>query len=70
MSIKLLSPEITENSNEYIYTYYYFCTSYGDWGLSDNIELYKTTILINKQSGKFESIENKIRQVSGKTNDY
>lgn len=70
MSIKLLSPEITENSNEYIYTYYYFCTSYGDWGLSDNIELYKTTILINKQSGKFEFIENKIRQVSGKTNDY
>lgn len=70
MSIKLLSPEITENSNEYIYTYYYFCTSYGDWGLSDNIKLYKTTILINKQSGKFESIENKIRQVSGKTNDY
>ena len=70
MSIKLLSPEITENSNEYIYTYYYFCTSYGDWGLSDNIELYKTTISINKQSGKFESIENKIRQVSGKTNDY
>ncbi len=70
MSIKLLSPKITENSNEYIYTYYYFCTSYGDWGLSDNIKLYKTTILINKQSGKFESIENKIRQVSGKTNDY
>lgn len=69
-SIKLLLPEITENSNEYIYTYYYFSTSYGDWGLSDSIELYKSTISINKQSGKFESVESKIRQVSGKTNDY
>lgn len=68
-SIKLLLPEIIENSNEYIYTYYYFETSYGDWGLSDSIELYKSTISINKQSGKFESVENKIRQVSGKTND-
>lgn len=69
-SIKLLLPEITENSNEYIYTYYYFKTSYGDWGLSDSIELYKSTISINKQSGKFESVENRIRQVSGKTNEY
>lgn len=69
-SIKLLLPEITENSNEYTYTYYYFYTSYGDWGLSDSIGLYKSTISINKQSGKFESVENKIRQVSGKTNDY
>ena len=69
-SIKLLLPEITENTNEYIYTYYYFSTSYGDWGLSDSIRLYKSTISINKQSGKFESIESKIRQVSGKTNDY
>ncbi|MBE5822164.1 MAG: hypothetical protein E7311_06250 [Clostridiales bacterium] len=69
-SIKLLLPEITENPNEYIYTYYYFNTSYGDWGLSDTITLYKNTVSINKQTGKFESIENQIRQVSGKTNNY
>ena len=42
MSVKLLSPEITENPNEYIYTYYYFETTYGDYGISDNIRLYKT----------------------------
>ena len=68
-SAKLLFPEITENTNEYIYTYYYFETSYGDWGLSDNIELYKSTISINKQSGKFEVNEKRIRQVTGKTNN-
>ena len=68
-SIKLLLPEITENLNEYTYTYYYFSTSYGDWGLSDNINLYKSTISINKKSGNFESVENKIREVSGKYNE-
>ena len=50
--------------------YYYFTASYGDWGLSDEIKLHKATIFINKQSGRFYSIENEIRQVSGKTNDY
>lgn len=69
-SIKLLLPEIIENSKEYIYTYYYFSTSYGDIGLSDNIDLYKDTISINKKSGKLKSVESKIRQVSGKTNNY
>lgn len=68
MSIKLLLPEITENSNEYIYSYYYFCTTYGDWGLSDSIKLYKSTTSINKQNGKYESTEKMIRQVSGKYN--
>lgn len=69
-SIKLLLPEITENSNEYVYSYYYFSTSYGDWGLSDSIKLYKSTTSINKQNGKYESTEKMIRQVSGKYNDY
>lgn len=69
-SIKLLLPKVTENSNEYIYSYYYFTTSYGDWGLSDSIKLYKSTTSINKQSGKYESNDKMIRQVSGKYNEY
>mgnify|MGYP004554398499 FL=1 len=66
---KLLFPEITEEQNEYIYTYYYLDATYGDWGLSDSIELYKYTISINKQTGKFEVNEKRIRQVTGKTNN-
>lgn len=64
--IKLLFPEITESSNEYVYTYYYFSTSYGDLGLSDSIELYKNTTSINKKNGKYYSNAKMIRQVSGK----
>ena len=69
-SIKLLLPKITENSKEYVYSYYYFSTSYGDWGLSDSITLYKSTTYINKQSGIYTSNDKMIRQVSGKYNDY
>lgn len=68
-SVKVLQPSITENSNEYIYTYYYFNISYGDWGMKDEIELYKSKITINKKDGKFEIIDKKIRQIEGKVNE-
>ena len=65
---KLLLSEIKNNSNEYIYTYYYFETTFGDWGLSDEISLYKSTITINKNTGKYDSTNDLIRQVKGRSN--
>lgn len=64
-STKLLLSEVTENEKEYLYTYYCFRTSFGDWGVSDSIALMESTTTINKQSGEFTSTTNTLRQVSG-----
>ena len=66
---KLLLSEIAENSNEYIYTCYYFDTSFGDFGLFDQISLCQDIITINKKSGKYEITENILREVKGKVNE-
>lgn len=64
-SVKVLLPEISEKPDSYVYTYYFFLTSYGDWGLSDDIELHKGTLSINKENGKISYTEELIRNVSG-----
>ena len=65
---KLLFPKIKETTNNYIYTYYKFVETGGDYGMADVIELYKVTVKIDKLDGKFESVEKEIRKVKGKIN--
>ena len=60
-SYKILQPDIKEN--------YYFDVVFGDYGLKDNISLYKKTITIDKTTGKYEIRERKIREVEGKINE-
>lgn len=68
-SYKMLQPDIKENKNQYEYSCYYFYVGFGDYGLKDNIILYKKTITIDKTTGKYEIRERKIREVEGKINE-
>lgn len=65
-SVKILESRVEENKDEYLYTYYCFETSYGDFALPDDIKLCKNTISISKLNGKYQEINNEIiRQVKG-----
>lgn len=65
-SFKFLSSEIEENTSTYVYKYYYFEASYGDWGLEDDIRLYEGIVEINRREGGYNLKENMLREVSGK----
>lgn len=52
--------------NKYIYTIYYYVTTFGDWGMSDSISYYKQNIVINKNNGKYViEQEKKISEFEG-----
>lgn len=68
VSYKVLQPNIEENQTQYVYSCYYFDVSKGDYGLRDNIRLYKTTITIDKTTGKYETNDKEIREVEGHMN--
>lgn len=46
----ILYREVTENEAEYIYTYYGIYMCYGDFGLNDTVNLYRGTMVINKEN--------------------
>ena len=64
-SVRTVTSSISEDTTNYIYTHVYFMTSYGDWGLSDNIRLYEETLRISKGTGKYFTTEKLLRQVDG-----
>ena len=67
---KNMNATITENKNEYIYSFYYIGIGHGDYGLHDMIDFGKKTIIINKSTGKYTTKYETIRTVEGKYNEY
>ena len=53
-SFKIADSKVNEYLDKYVYTIYYFETSYGDWGLNDSIRFMKQKVEIDKKSGQFE----------------
>lgn len=60
--LKISPSEITENSNEYIYTYYYSIPFILDLS-GDVFSLSKCTICINKENGEYEYNINEVRSI-------
>jgi ABC-type multidrug transport system fused ATPase/permease subunit len=67
---KNMNATISENKNEYIYSFYYIGIGHGDYGLHDMIDFGKKTIIINKSTGKYTTQYETIRTVEGKYNEY
>ena len=51
----LLYRTLEETANEYVYTYYHMGHTGGDWGMSDVTTLEKTTVKVDKTTGKYTS---------------
>lgn len=71
-SMKIVNSNIFEENNNYTYVLYYFVTTYGDYGLHDEISFNKMEISIDKKSGKINNNSNskKIKSFQGKYNSY
>lgn len=66
---KNMNATISENKNEYIYSFYYIGIGHGDYGLHDVIYFGKKTISINKFTGKYTTQYETIRTAEGKYNE-
>ena len=66
---KNMNATISENKNEYIYSFYYIGIGHGDYGLHDMIYFGKKTISINKFTGKYTTKYETIRTAEGKYNE-
>ena len=60
----MLYREVTEDEECYLYTYYYAYMVYGDFGIDDEVQLYKQVIAIDKKSHEvYYRNEEKIKEV-------
>lgn len=66
---KNMNATISENKNEYIYSFYYIGIGHGDYGLNDMIYFGKKIISINKFTGKYTTKYETIRTAEGKYNE-